>query len=89
MQEDSLDGIYDTLKDISEISKYGAGISLQTSNIRCEGSKIGFRENSSSSITKMLKVFDSTMRYVNQQNIRNGSMAVYLDIHHPDILDFL
>jgi len=89
IESDSIDGIYNSLKESALISKYGAGISLKISKIRSKGEKIGFRKNASSSIVQMLKNFDATIKYVNQQNIRNGSLAVYIDVHHPDILDFL
>jgi len=88
MESDSIEGIYNTLKESALISKYAGGIGIHCSNIRASGSKIR-NTGVSSGITPMLKVFNSTMRYVNQEGKRNGSCAFYLEPWHADIFEFL
>lgn len=90
MEEDSLDGIYNTLKDCAQISKYAGGIGLHIHNIRAKGTHILGTNGSSNGLVPMLRVFNSTARYVDQGGgKRNGSFAVYLEPWHPDIDDFL
>jgi len=90
MQEDSIEGIYDTLKDCAMISKWAGGIGLDISKIRCEGSHIKGTNGSSNGIVPMLRVFNSTARYVDQGGgKRQGSFAIYLEPHHGDIQNFL
>ena len=89
MEEDSIDGIYDTLKDCAKISKYSGGIGLSISNIRSNGSLIKGNNGSSNGIVPMLRVFNETARYVNQGNRRPGSIAVYLEPWHADVFEFL
>jgi ribonucleoside-diphosphate reductase alpha chain len=90
MEDDSLDGIYNTLKDCSQISKYAGGIGLHIHNIRAKGSHILGTNGSSNGLVPMLRVFNSTARYVDQGGgKRNGSFAIYLEPWHPDIEDFL
>jgi ribonucleoside-diphosphate reductase alpha chain len=89
MQNDSLDGIYDTLKDCALISKYAGGIGLHIHNIRAKDSHIRGTNGKTDGLVPMLKVFNSTARYVNQSGKRNGSIAIYLEPWHPDIFDFL
>lgn len=89
MEEDSLDGIYNTLKDCALISKWAGGIGLHIHNIRAKGSTILGTNGKTDGIVPMLKVFNSTARYVNQSGKRNGSFAIYLEPWHPDVEDFL
>jgi len=89
MKEDSMDGIYDTLKDCAQISKWAGGIGIHVHNIRSKGSKIKGTNGVSDGIIPMLRVFNATARYVNQGGRRKGSIAVYLEPWHADIMDFL
>jgi len=89
MEEDSIDGIYDTLKDCAKISKHSGGIGLSVSNIRSAGSLIKGNNGTSNGILPMLRVFNETARYVNQGNRRPGSIAIYLEPWHADVFDFL
>ena len=90
MEDDSLDGIYNTLNDCAQISKYAGGIGLHIHNIRAKGSHILGTNGSSNGLVPMLRVFNSTARYVDQGGgKRNGSFAIYLEPWHPDIDDFL
>jgi ribonucleotide reductase alpha subunit len=89
MEDDSIDGIYNTLKECALISKYSGGIGLHIHNIRAKGSYIHGTNGSTDGLVPMLKVFNSTARYVNQAGRRNGSFAIYLETWHPDIEDFL
>ena len=89
MEDDSIEGIYNTLKDCAQISKYSGGIGLHIHNIRAKGSHIQGTNGKTDGIVPMLKVFNSTARYVNQSGKRNGSFAIYLEPWHPDIEDFL
>jgi ribonucleotide reductase alpha subunit len=88
-EEDSIEGIYSTLKDCAQISKYSGGIGLHIHNIRAKGSYIRGTNGQTDGIVPMLKVFNSTARYVNQSGKRNGSFAVYLEPWHADVEDFL
>jgi ribonucleotide reductase alpha subunit len=90
MEEDSLDGIYNTLKDCAMISKWAGGVGLHIHNVRAKGSFIQGTNGSSNGIVPMLRVFNNTARYVDQGGgKRNGSFAIYLEPWHPDIEDFL
>ena len=90
MEDDSLDGIYNTLKDCAQISKYAGGIGLHIHNIRAKGTHIQGTNGSSNGLVPMLRVFNSTARYVDQGGgKRNGSFAIYLETCHADISDFL
>lgn len=89
MKEDSIDGIYDTVKSCARISKWAGGIGLHVHNIRSRGSVIRGTNGVSDGIVPMLRVFNSTARYVNQSGKRKGSIAVYLEPWHADIMDFL
>lgn len=89
MKEDSIKGIYDTLADCAQISKWAGGIGLSIHNIRARGSRIGGTNGESTGIVPMLKVFNDTAKYVNQGGKRNGSFAIYLEPWHADIEDFL
>ena len=89
MKEDSVNGIFDTLKDCAQISKYAGGIGLHIHNIRAAGSHIAGTNGTSDGIMPMLRVFNNTARYINQGGRRNGSFAVYLEPWHADIQAFL
>ena len=90
MEEDSLEGIYNTLKDCAMISKWAGGIGLHIHNIRGKGSHIQGTNGNSNGIVPMLRVFNNTARYVDQGGgKRNGSFAIYLEPWHPDVEDFL
>ena len=90
MEDDSLDGIYNTLKDCALISKYAGGIGLHIHNVRAKGTHIQGTNGQSNGIVPMLRVFNNTARYVDQGGgKRNGSFAIYLEPWHADIFDFL
>lgn len=89
MKDDSIIGIYDTLKDCAQISKWAGGIGLNIHNVRARGSRIKGTNGDSTGIVPMLKVFNDTAKYVNQGGKRNGSFAIYLEPWHADIEDFL
>lgn len=90
MKEDSIEGIYDTLKQCALISKSAGGIGINVHSIRARGSMIRGTNGESDGITPMLKVFNDTARYVDQGGgKRKGSFAVYIEPHHADIEDFL
>lgn len=87
--EDSVEGIYKALSDSALISKWAGGIGIHISNIRSKGSRIRKTNGQSDGIIPMLRNFNETARYINQSGKRKGSFAIYLEPHHPDILDFL
>ena len=90
MQDDSLNGIYDTLKQCAMISKSAGGIGLSIHHVRAKGSYIKGTNGSSNGIVPMLRVFNDTARYVDQGGgKRKGSIAIYLEPWHPDLLEFL
>ena len=90
MKEDSIDGIYDTLKQCAKISQSAGGIGLAIHNIRATGSYIKGTNGTSNGIIPMLRVFNDTARYVDQGGgKRKGSFAIYLEPWHADIFDFL
>lgn len=89
MEEDSLEGIFNTLKDCASISKWSGGIGLHIHNIRANNSIIRGTNGMSTGIVPMLRVFNDTARFINQGGKRNGSFAIYLEPWHPDIEDFL
>ncbi|MFC4635443.1 ribonucleoside-diphosphate reductase subunit alpha [Dokdonia ponticola] len=90
MKEDSIDGIYDTLKQTAKISQSAGGIGLSIHNVRAKGSYIGGTNGTSNGIVPMLKVFNDTARYVDQGGgKRKGSFAIYMEPWHADIFDFL
>jgi ribonucleoside-diphosphate reductase alpha subunit len=86
---DSIDGIYDTLKECAQISKWAGGIGLHVHNVRANNSVIRGTNGKSDGIIPMLRVFNATARYVNQAGRRKGSFAMYIEPWHADILDFL
>lgn len=90
MKEDSIEGIYDTLKTCALISKTAGGIGLNIHRIRAEGSYISGTNGSSNGIVPMLRVFNNTARYVDQGgNKRPGAFAIYLEPWHSDVFEFL
>lgn len=90
LEDDSLDGIFNTLKDCAHISKWAGGVGLHIHNLRAKGSHIHGTNGSSNGVVPMLRVFNNTARYIDQGgNKRNGSFAIYLEPWHPDIEDFL
>jgi ribonucleoside-diphosphate reductase alpha subunit len=89
-KSDSIEGIYDTLKECAQISKWSGGIGLHISNIRANGTPIKGTNGVADGIVPMLRVFNNTARYVNQGGgKRKGSFAVYLEPWHADIMEFL
>ena len=90
MKEDSIDGIYDTLKQTAKISQSAGGIGLSIHNVRSTGSYISGTNGTSNGIVPMLRVFNDTARYVDQGGgKRKGSFAIYIEPWHSDIFDFL
>ncbi|HSD07194.1 ribonucleoside-diphosphate reductase subunit alpha, partial [Flavobacterium sp.] len=90
MQDDSIDGIYDTLKQTAKISQSAGGVGLSIHNIRATGSYIRGTNGTSNGIVPMLRVFNDTARYVDQGGgKRKGSFAIYIETWHADIFEFL
>ena len=90
MKDDSIDGIYDTLKQTAKISQSAGGIGLSIHNVRATGSYIGGTNGTSNGLIPMLRVFNDTARYVDQGGgKRKGAFAIYLEPWHADIFDFL
>jgi ribonucleoside-diphosphate reductase alpha chain len=90
IKEDSIDGIYDTLKQTAKISQSAGGIGLAIHNIRATGSYIGGTNGTSNGIIPMLRVFNDTARYVDQGGgKRKGAFAIYLEPWHADVFEFL
>ena len=88
-KEDSINGIYGTLTECAQISKWAGGIGLHIHDVRANKSRIRGTNGQSDGIIPMLRVFNATARYVNQAGRRKGSIAVYLEPWHADIMDFL
>ena len=86
---DSIDGIYGTITEAAQISKWAGGIGVHISDVRAKGSHIKGTNGTSDGIIPMLRVYNATARYVNQAGKRKGSIAVYLEPWHADVLDFL
>ena len=90
MKDDSIDGIYETLKECAHISKWSGGIGIHCSNIRANGTRINGTNGVADGIVPMLRVFNNTARYVNQGGgKRKGSFAIYLEPWHADVMEFL
>src|SRR6201989_3046686 len=90
MKDDSIDGIYDTLKQTAKISQSAGGIGLAIHNVRATGSYISGTNGTSNGIIPMLRVFNDTARYVDQGGgKRKGAFAIYVDPWHADVFDFL
>ena len=88
-KEDSINGIYETLTECAQISKWAGGIGLHIHDIRANKSRIRGTNGQSDGIIPMLRVFNATARYVNQAGRRKGSFAMYLEPWHADVMDFL
>ena len=86
---DSIDGIYGTLTECAQISKWAGGIGMHVHDVRSNKSKIRGTNGQSDGIIPMLRVFNATARYVNQAGRRKGSIAVYIEPWHADIMEFL
>jgi ribonucleoside-diphosphate reductase alpha subunit len=86
---DSIDGIYDTVKECARISKWAGGIGVHISDVRAKNSHIKGTNGNSSGIIPMLRVYNATARHVDQAGRRKGSIAMYLEPWHADVLDFL
>jgi len=90
MKDDSIDGIFETLKECAHISKWSGGIGIHCSNIRANGTPIKGTNGVADGIIPMLRVYNNTARYVNQGGgKRKGSIAVYLEPWHADVMEFL
>ena len=90
MQDDSIEGIYETLSQCAKISQAAGGIGLSVHNIRAKGSYIKGTNGTSNGLVPMLQVFNNTARYVDQGGgKRKGAFAIYLEPWHPDVVDFL
>ena len=89
MENDSIEGIFNTVKECALISKWSGGVGLHIHNIRSSGSHIRGTNGTSNGLIPMLGVFNKTARYVDQGGKRNGSFAIYLEPSHPDVEDFL
>jgi ribonucleoside-diphosphate reductase alpha subunit len=90
MKDDSVEGIFETLKECAHISKWSGGIGVHCSNIRANGSEIVGTKGKSDGIIPMLRVFNNTARYINQGGgKRKGSFAFYLEPWHADVMEFL
>ncbi len=90
MQDDSIDGIYNTLTQCAKISQSAGGIGLSVHNVRAKGSYIKGTNGASNGLVPMLQVFNATARYVDQGGgKRKGAFAMYLEPWHPDVMDFL
>jgi ribonucleoside-diphosphate reductase alpha chain len=89
LEDDSIKGIYGTLADCAQISKWAGGIGINIHNVRAKDSHIKGTNGKSTGIVPMLKVYNDTAKYVNQGGKRNGSFAIYLEPWHADIEDFL
>lgn len=87
--EDSIKGIYENLTDCAQISKYAGGIGINVHDIRCKDSVIRGTNGKTDGIIPMLRVYNATARYVNQSSKRLGSIAVYIEPWHGDIMDWL
>ena len=89
-KDDSIEGIYDTVKECAQISKWSGGIGFHCSNVRANGTRIKGTNGVADGIVPMLRVFNNTARYVNQGGgKRKGAFAVYLEPWHADIMEFL
>jgi ribonucleoside-diphosphate reductase alpha chain len=89
MESDSIEGIFNTLKECANISKHAGGIGVHVHNIRASGSHIRGTNGVSNGLVPMLRVFNNTARYIDQGGKRNGTIAVYLEPWHADIAHFL
>jgi ribonucleotide reductase alpha subunit len=86
---DSLEGLFGTLQDCAKISKAGGGIGLAISNVRGQGARIHGTNGSSNGLPPMIRTFNEMVKWIDQGGRRRGALALYLEPHHPDILEFL
>ena len=89
IEGDSVESIFDAYKKCALVSKFGGGIGLHVSGVRSKGAAIRGTNGTSDGLVPMLRVANTVAAYINQGNRRKGSIAVYLEPHHPDIFDFL
>lgn len=90
MTDDSIEGIYDTLKRCALISKSAGGIGVNVHCIRAKGTRIAGTQGESNGLVPMIRVYNSTARYVDQGgNKRPGAFAIYIEPWHADVLEFL
>ena len=89
IEDDSLDGIYNTVKECAQISKWAGGIGLHINNVRANNALIKSTRGKTSGIIPMLRVINETAKFINQGGKRNGSIAIYMEPWHADIEDFL
>ncbi len=89
IEDDSIDGIFEALTTCARISKHGGGIGLHVSGVRAKGAPIRGTNGESDGLVPMLRVANAVASYVNQGGRRKGSIAVYIEPHHPDIVDVL
>jgi ribonucleoside-diphosphate reductase alpha chain len=89
LEDDSINGIYKSLQECAQISKYAGGIGMHIHKLRATGSDIRNVKNACTGIVPSLRVFNATSRYVNQSGHRPGSIAIYLSVDHADIYKFL
>lgn len=87
--EDSVEGLYKCLGDCAVISKFAGGIGVHLHDVRSKGSYIRSTAGTSHGLMPLLKTFNATSRHINQSGKRNGSFAMYLEPHHPDIIEFI
>jgi ribonucleoside-diphosphate reductase alpha subunit len=87
--EDSVSGIFKNLADVGQISKWAGGIGIHMSNIRCKNSLIRGTNGRANGIIPMLKLYNDTSKFINQSGKRPGSIAIYMEPHHPEIIEFL
>ena len=87
--DDSVDGIYKNIADCAKISKWAGGIGVHISNIRGRNAHIRSSNGKGNGIVPMLRVYNEVAKHINQSGKRNGSIAIYLEPYHPDIMDFL
>jgi ribonucleoside-diphosphate reductase alpha chain len=87
--EDSVEGIFKNIADVGQISKWAGGIGIHISNIRSKNSVIRGTNGRSNGIVPMLRVYNDTSKFINQSGKRPGSIAMYLEPHHPEIMEFL
>lgn len=87
--DDSVEGMYKTLSNMAIISKWGGGLGIHISNIRGKGSRVRGTNGVSNGIVPLLKTYNEALKHIDQAGRRPGSAAIYLEMHHPDIIDFL
>ncbi|MCI5774297.1 MAG: ribonucleoside-diphosphate reductase subunit alpha [Erysipelotrichaceae bacterium] len=87
--DDSLDGIFRSITNFSQVSKFGGGMGMYLGKVRALGSSIRGFDNAAGGVIRWIKIINDTAVAVDQLGVRNGAVAVYLDIWHKDILDFL